>query len=178
MGYSPHGRNQLCNVPMEVVSDRAVFLLVEDNEDHVLLFRRALAKNHIVNPLLVAKNGVEAIAYLEGTGRYRNRQEFPLPSLVLLDLKLPGMDGFDVLEWIRQQPAFRALRVIVLTSSDQIRDVNRAYQLGANSFLVKPADLEDFIRLTQAIRGYWIWTDQAPEVSRPTEPEHRRSGRP
>ena len=145
-----------------------MFLLVEDNEDHVLLFKRSFSKSNVLNPLQVVRNGYEAICYLDGSGRYRNREEFPLPALVLLDLKMPGIDGFEVLTWIRQQPSFKALRVIVLTSSDEIRDVNRAYQLGANSFLVKPMDLEDLNRLTQSISGYWLWLDRAPETSRPS----------
>jgi CheY-like chemotaxis protein len=144
---------------------QAAFLLVEDNEDDILLFKRAFSTSNVANPLQVVKNGHEALCYLEGSGRYRNRNEFPLPSLVLLDLKLPGIDGFEVLSWIRQHPSLRTLRVIVLTSSDEIRDVNRAYQLGANSFLVKPMALEDLNRLTQAISGYWIWFDKAPETS-------------
>ena len=145
--------------------DQAVFLLVEDNEDDVILLQRSFAKNKIANPLRVVRNGQEAMLYLEAGGRYRNRAEFPFPSIVLLDLKMPGIDGFEVLAWIRQQPELRTLRVIVLTSSDAISDVNRAYQLGANSFLVKPGDLHDLNLLTAAIRGYWIWTDHAPETS-------------
>jgi CheY-like chemotaxis protein len=158
---------------------RAVFLLVEDNEDHVLLFKRAFSKSNVLNPLQVVRNGHEAICYLDGSGRYRNRDEFPLPALVLLDLKMPGIDGFEVLSWIRQQPSLKTLRVIVLTSSEAIRDVNRAYQLGANSFLVKPMDPEDLDRLTQAINDYWIWLDKAPEVSRPSgAPSHTKPPAP
>ena len=148
------------------MSDQALFLLIEDNEDHVLLIRRAFAKSKVVNPLQVVRTGEDAIAYLEGTGRFSNRAEFPLPAVILLDLKLTGMDGFDVLRWIHQQPALRPARVVVLTSSSEIRDVNLAYQLGANSFLVKPVDFEDFVRVTQALQGYWLWTDKAPEISR------------
>lgn len=147
------------------VPAEAAFLLVEDSEDDVVLLQRSFAKNKIVNPLRVVRNGQEAILYLEGTGRYRNRAEYPLPSIILLDLKMPGIDGFEVLEWVRQQPSLRMLRIIVLTSSDAISDVNRAYQLGANSFLVKPNDLHDLNLLTAAIRGYWIWTDKAPGSS-------------
>jgi CheY-like chemotaxis protein len=146
---------------------QAVFLLVEDNEDHIVLFKRAFSRSNVLNPLQVVRNGHEAICYLEGSGRYRNRHEFPLPSLVLLDLKLPGIDGFEVLTWIREQPSLRTLRVIVLTSSEEMRDVNRAYQLGANSFLVKPMELEDLNHLTQAINNYWLWLDKAPNASRP-----------
>ena len=149
------------------MTEQALFLVVEDNEDHVLLIRRAFIKSKVLNPIQVVRTGEDAIAYLEGSGRFSNRAEFPLPALVLLDLKLTGMDGFEVLSWIRQRPELRALRVIVLTSSSEIRDVNRAYQLGANSFLVKPVDFEDFLRVTQALQGYWLWTDKAPTVDRP-----------
>lgn len=151
--------------------DTAVFLLVEDNEDDVVFLRRAFDKCRVLNPLIVVKNAIEAMAYLEGTGRYRNRFEFPLPRLILLDLKLPGIDGFELLKWIRDQPLLRAIRVIVLTSSTLNTDVNRAYQLGANSFLVKPNDFEDLVSLTRAIKGYWIWTDEAGR-----RPEHHKPG--
>jgi CheY-like chemotaxis protein len=149
------------------VSSQAVFLVVEDNADDVLLLKKAFQRSGITNPIQVVSNGVEAMLYLEGSGRFRNRSEFPLPKLVLLDLKLPGISGFEVLEWIREQPGLKALRVIVLTSSNEIRDVNRAYALGANSFLVKPNELEDLCRIASAIRGYWVWIDKAPEISRP-----------
>jgi CheY-like chemotaxis protein len=146
------------------VTEAAAFLLVEDNEDDIILLKRAFAKCRVLNPLKVVKNGSEAMAYLEGSGRYRDRQEFPLPRLVLLDIKMPGIDGLEVLKWIRQHPSHRSLRVIMLTSSDAIRDVNAAYQLGANSFLIKPNDFDDLVKLTQAIQGYWIWTDTGPQV--------------
>jgi CheY-like chemotaxis protein len=159
------------------MSDQALFLLVEDNEDHVVLIRRAFAKGKVLNPVQVARNGEDAIAYLEGTGRFANRAEFPLPAVILLDLKLTGMDGFDVLRWIRQQPGLRAVRIVVLTSSSEIRDVNLAYQLGANSFLVKPVDFEDFVRVAQALQGYWLWTDKEPEISRNPEKRGLKNGR-
>jgi CheY-like chemotaxis protein len=159
------------------MSEQALFLLVEDNEDHVALIRRAFVKSKVVNPVQVVPNGEQAIAYLEGTGRFSNRAEFPLPSLILLDLKLTGMDGFEVLRWIRSQPTLRAIRVVVLTSSNAIKDVNLAYQLGANSFLVKPVDFEDFVRIAQALQGYWLWSDKAPEVSRPRNDDRLTNGR-
>src|SRR5437764_12083920 len=111
-------------------SDQAMFLLVEDSESDVILIRRAFQKGNILNPLHVVKNGDDAISYLKGEGVYTNRAEYPLPDLVLLDLKLPGRDGFEVLRWIRQESGLQALRVVVLTSSDRIQDVNLAYQLG------------------------------------------------
>jgi CheY-like chemotaxis protein len=121
------------------MSDRALFLLVEDTEDDVLLIHRAFLKANILNPLQVVRSGEQAIEYLQGTGRFSNRAEFPLPSLVLLDLKMKGIDGFEVLRWIRQQPGLTRLRVVVLTASNAVTDVNLAYQLGANSFLVNPS---------------------------------------
>ena len=145
------------------MSHRALFLLVEDDEDQVALIRRAFQKANIINPIQVVRSGEEALVYLEGAGPYVSREEFPLPKLVLLDLKMPGISGFDVLRWIRQQPALKQLRVVVLTASNEIRDVNQAYQLGANSFLIKPVDFDDFVRLSQAIQGYWMWLNKVPE---------------
>ena len=146
--------------------DRALFLLVEDDEDQVNLVRRAFRKANIVNPLHVVRSGQEAMVYLEGAGPYSNRDEFPLPKLVLLDLKMPGIDGFDVLRWIRRQPALCSLRIVVLTASNETRDVNLAYELGANSFLVKPVAFDDFVQLTQVLQGYWIWLNANPETLR------------
>ena len=145
---------------------QGVILLAEDREDEVTLIRRAFAKANFLNPLQVVSNGEESIAYLQGEGKYANRAEYPLPSLLLLDLKMPRKDGFEVLEWIRQQPSLMALRIVVLTSSDAIRDVNRAYQLGANSFLVKPLDFASFVQMTQALKGYWLWMSKEPEIAR------------
>lgn len=149
------------------MSDQALFLLVEDAETDAILIRRAFIKGNIVNPLQLVTSGDQAIAYLKGEGTFANRAEYPLPELVLLDLKLPGIDGFQVLRWIRQQPELKALRVVVLTSSDRIQDVNLAYQLGANSFLVKPVDFERFVEISQALKGYWLWLSKAPEIERP-----------
>lgn len=129
------------------MAEHAVILLAEDEEDYVLLIQRAFAQAKIPNPLHVVWNGQEAISYLKGEGKYANREEYPLPDLFLLDLKMPRVSGFEVLQWIRSQPGLAPLRVLVLTSSDQIRDVNEAYKLGANSFLVKPMDFQDFAQL-------------------------------
>ena len=147
-----------------------VILLAEDNEDHVLLIRRAFKQAGLINPLQVVNDGEEAIAYLKGEGRFANRAEYPLPCLMLLDLKMPNKNGFEVLEWVRRQPAFAALRIVVLTTSGESGDINRAYQLGANSFLTKPVDFRDFVQLTSAIKGYWLWLSRAPELARPERP--------
>jgi len=149
------------------VDEQFPILLAEDRDDDVLLIRRAFASAYIPNPLYVVKDGEEAIAYLAGEHRYANREEYPLPSLLLLDLKMPRMDGFDVLTWIRQQPSLKALRVVVLTSSSDLRDVTKAYQLGANSFLVKPVDFQNLIALIKTVEGYWLEISKVPEISRP-----------
>ena len=151
------------------MSDHAVILLVEDREDDVVIIRRAFSKGNILNPLFVVRDGEQAIAYLTGEGRFANREEYPLPDLILLDLKMPKKDGFDVLRWLRKQPGLNALRVVVLTSSEELRDVNLAYQLGANSFLVKPVDFENFVKVGQALKGYWLWLNQSPEAHRAGE---------
>src|SRR5216117_1361765 len=149
------------------MTELAIILLAEDNEDDITLTRKAFAKANLLNPLQVVKNGQEAINYLKGEGPYANRVEYPLPDLLLLDLKLPGLDGFDVLRWVRQQPGLSGLRVVVLTASDKIKDVNLAYQLGANSFLVKPVDFEHFVEMSKTLKGYWLWMSKTPETSRP-----------
>lgn len=149
------------------MSEHAIILLAEDDEDHVILIKRAFAQADLRNPLYVVWNGEEAIEYLEGSGKYSNRDEFPLPDLLLLDLKMPRVDGFQVLAWIREHPELKALRTLVLTSSDDLRDVNRAYQLGANSFLVKPIDFQNVVELSRIVQKYWLKESRIPEISRP-----------
>ena len=158
--------------------DQAVILLVEDREDDIFLIRRSFEKGGINNPLQVVRDGEEAISYLEGLGRYRNRDEYPLPDLILLDLKMPRIDGFEVLRWIRRQPGLATIRVVVLTSSDAIRDVNRAYALGANSFLVKPLEFENVIETAKMLKTYWLQLSKAPETSRPSSELPRGDERP
>jgi CheY-like chemotaxis protein len=149
-----------------IMQERAVILLVEDSENDILITQRAFSKANLLNPVQVVRSGEEAIEYLKGEGRYANRAEYPLPDLMLLDLKMPGMSGFEVLHWVRNQPGLSLLRVIVLTTSDDIRDVNMAYHLGANSFIVKPVDFEHFVQTSKTLKGYWLWLSVAPEVSR------------
>jgi CheY-like chemotaxis protein len=156
-------------------TELGVILLAEDNETDVLLTRRAFKKVGLLNPLQVVPDGEEAIAYLSGTGKYANRAEYPLPVLLLLDLKMPKKNGLEVLEWVRQQPSLRALRIVVLTTSDLYQDVNRAYELGANSYIVKPVEMEQFIRVSETLRGYWLWVSETPEISRPDAIETART---
>jgi CheY-like chemotaxis protein len=147
-----------------------VILVAEDDENHAFLIQRAFKQACLLNPVHFVEDGEQAVAYLKGEGKYSNREEFPLPCLLLLDLKMPNMNGFEVLEWIRQQPSLAPLRVIVLTTSGSTSDINRAYQLGANSFLTKPLDFRDFVQLSAAIKGYWVYLSRAPEIQRPSEP--------
>ena len=117
-------------------------LLVEDNSDDVDLLKLSFRKWRLTNPLHIANSGANAIDYLAGYGIYADRLRHPFPSLVLLDLDMPGVTGFEVLEWLRGQPQFRKLAVVVLTGSDDGDDIQRAYRLGADSFLVKLHDEE------------------------------------
>ena len=142
-------------------------LVVEDDQDHAFFIRRAFQRAGLLNPTHFVEDGDKALAYLAGEGAYHNRVEFPLPSLMLLDLKMPNMDGFEVLEWVRAHPTLSALRIIVLTTSGATADINRAYRLGANSFLTKPMNFTDLVQLTKWVKGYWLHCSSNPEISRP-----------
>jgi len=148
------------------MDDRAVILIAEDEEDYVLLLKWAFAKAEIPNPIFSISTGKETISYLKGEGPYSNRDEYPLPDLLLLDLKLPGFSGLEILRWVRSQPGLAGLRVVVLTSSDELRDVNDAYRLGANSFLMKPYDFEDLVHLAKVIHEYWLYVSKCPDSFR------------
>jgi len=130
-------------------------LLVEDEENDVFFFQRAMKKAAVVNPLQVASDGQAAIDYLKGTGKFADRAKFPLPGLILLDLKLPYVMGLDVLKWIRQQPGF-AMTVVILTSSRDQGDIATAYRLGANAYLVKPPELNGLEDMVRAVSNFWL----------------------
>lgn len=137
-------------------------LLADDSDDDVFLICRALQSASIINQVQVVRDGEQVLAYLKGEPPYEDRQAFPLPQLLLLDLKMPRMDGFEVLRWLRQQPQWRALPVAVLTSSSDVRDVNAAFALGANSFMIKPVDFMRFAEFAQALAGSWLWLSEVP----------------
>ncbi|MDQ3282515.1 MAG: response regulator [Acidobacteriota bacterium] len=136
-------------------------LLVEDNEDDIELTLLAFQRSNLKNIVSVARDGSEALALLHGS---EDRPSEPLPSIVLLDLKLPRMDGFEVLRRIREHAATRLLPVVILTSSAQERDLVQTYASGANSYIVKPVDFEQFLEATQKIGMYWLMLNRnAPE---------------
>jgi CheY-like chemotaxis protein len=142
-----------------------VILIVEDDPNDVLLIQRAFDKARILNPLQTVGNGDDAVAYLAGEGSFADRQRHPFPVLVLLDLKLPRRSGLEVLEWIRGQVGLKRLPVVVLTSSKETTDVNQAYDLGANSYLVKPVGFDSLLELVKSLEVYWLILNQKPDVS-------------
>lgn len=146
------------------IPNSETILLAEDNEDHVLLIKRAFGKANLLNPLQVVNDGREAILYLRGEGVYADRSLYPYPALLLLDLKMPNCDGFDVLQWIRDQKNLVPMRIVVLTTSDRVFDMQRAYEMGAHSFLTKPVDFRDFVQLGPAIKGQWLWMSRHPDT--------------
>lgn len=140
-------------------------LLVEDNYNDILLIQRAFRQAKIKQPMKQVSDGKEAIAYLSREGKYADQKTYPIPLLILLDLKLPRCSGLEVLAWIRQQPTLRRLLVVVLTSSRENSDLNQAYDLGINSYLVKPVDFQDFVRLIEMVDSYWLQLNEPPKLS-------------
>jgi CheY-like chemotaxis protein len=141
----------------------ATILLVEDDPDDVLLMQRAFSRARLANPLRVVRDGEEAIRYLSGQGIYKARDKYPVPLLLLLDLRMPKKNGFEVLEWIRDQPEHNDLPVVVLTSSAEQPDAIKAFKLGASSYLVKPAQFDDLVQLMLRLQGYWILVKDKPD---------------
>ena len=131
-------------------------LLVEDNPDDLFFMQRALKAADVRQPHSVATTGLEAVDYLKGAGKFADRVAFPPPALVLLDLKLPGLDGHEVLCWIRAQPEWRGLVVVILTTSRERSDVQKAYANGANAYLVKPSAAPELIAQVKALKAFWF----------------------
>jgi len=137
-------------------------LLVEDNPDDVKLTLRALKKNNILNKVVVVEDGVEALDYLHGTGRFAGRDLSDMPQLILLDLKMPKLDGLEVLQRIRQDERTRILPVVILTTSSEDKDRIESYKLGANSYIRKPVDFNQFLEAVQQLGLYWLVLNEAP----------------
>lgn len=143
-------------------ADDKIILLVEDNPDDEALTLRALRKNNILNDVVVARDGAEALDYLFGTGVYASRDVENSPQVVLLDLKLPKIDGLEVLKRIRSDPLTRLQPVVILTTSNEDCDIISSYELGANSFIRKPVDFEQFMEAVRQLGLYWLVLNVSP----------------
>jgi CheY-like chemotaxis protein len=141
-------------------------LLIEDEATDAILIQRAFEKVGIRNPIAHLTNGDRALAYFEGINEYSDRLWFPLPILVILDLKLPGMGGLQLLKWIRTKRDLRLIPVVVLTGSANSTDVQAAYEAGANSYLIKPADRNEIVRVIEAVEQYWMHQNVSPPLVR------------
>jgi CheY-like chemotaxis protein len=148
----------------------ASVLLADDSEEDALLIRHAFQKAGIPNPLHIVNSCEEAISYLSGRRGYSNREEHPLPHLLLLDLRMQGLDGFELLRWVRHRPGLESLAIVVMTASHKAWDMNEAYRLGANSFLLKPTDFEGLIELARGLDRYWLNQGNTPGSSRNPAP--------
>jgi len=137
-------------------------LLVEDNPDDATLTLRAFKRSHIVNPIIVARDGIEALDFLFARGAHSDRAGAPLPTLIILDLKLPKLDGLGVLKAIREDERTRLLPVVILTSSKEEQDLMSGYSLGANSYVRKPVDFAEFLEAVKVLGIYWLMMNQSP----------------
>src|SRR6266566_4955603 len=146
------------------MNSSASLLIAEDDDNDVFFLQRALETANVRNPLHIVRDGQEAIDYLSAAGDFADRGKFPLPYLLLLDLKMPRKTGMDVLEWLRGQPELRCLPVVVFSSSAHRRDIERAYELGANAFVVKPASMAKRADLVKAMALFWLEFNVAPVV--------------
>ena len=143
---------------------KKIILLVEDNPDDELLAIRALEKNNIMNEVVVARDGAEALDYLFGSGAYTGRDMSVMPQIILLDLKLPKIDGLEVLRRLRNDKRTKLLPVVVLTSSKEERDLTECYSLGANSYIRKPVNFAQFTEAIRQLGLYWLVLNESPPV--------------
>src|SRR5436309_625941 len=146
---------------------RPVILLVDDNPHDVVLIRLAFRRVGIIDTIHLVKDGLEAMRYINGEGAYTDRIQFPVPTLILLDLKMPQTSGFDVLQWIRERPELSSMVVVVMSGSKNDEDIGRAYDLGANSYLIKPSRFEDMVRMMESLKDYTHWRKNAQLPGKP-----------
>ena len=130
-------------------------LLVEDEENDATLVKMAFNRNNLQNPVQWVQDGLEAIAYLNGEGVYADRAKYPFPEVLILDLKMPRMSGLELLSWIREHPEYRVIPTIIMTSSRMERDIDNAYTLGANTYMVKPSSFEELAKMVKLAHEYW-----------------------
>ena len=153
---------------MNVNSKWVSILIADDSVDDRNLIKRAFQEAGVTNQLDFVRDGQEAIEYLKGTGKFENRAEYPLPDLMLLDLNMPRTNGFEVLRWVRSHPTLRALRIVVVSTSAEPRDIDRAHEFGANAFLVKVGDFKKYCSMLQSAVFFWLEITSAPVVRRPS----------
>jgi CheY-like chemotaxis protein len=142
---------------------RKAILVADDSAEDAYILKRAFERAGMTVPIQFVKDGQELIDYLSGTEGFSDRKNHPMPRVVLLDLKMPKLNGFDVLRWLQKQPELRRLIVTVLSSSDESRDVNLAYDLGANSYVVKPGSLMGYTNIVEKLRDYWLDVNRPPD---------------
>jgi FOG: CheY-like receiver len=146
-------------------NEQYTVLLVEDDLNDIFLVKRAFKMAQVKNPLQVVTDGQEAMLYLRGEGKYADRQTYPLPKLMVMDIKMPRKSGFEVLEWVKGRPgALRRIPIIIVSSSENPDDINRAYELGANAYMVKPVNFRRVEHLFQSITQYWGLECAKPEL--------------
>ena len=137
-------------------------LLVEDNPDHVELTLKALKQNNVLNEVYVAKDGREALDFMNHRGKYADEKKFPRPGLILLDIRLPKVDGLEVLKQLKDDPQFKSIPIIMLTTSDRDEEIAESYADGANSYVVKPMNFGDFMKKVSELKLYWTITNCLP----------------
>lgn len=145
--------------------EQCTILLTDDDPVNAELLQRAFRNAGLRNPTYVLPTGEATIAYLKGEGEYAERDRYPLPVLILLDLKLPDCSGFKVLSWVRQQPRLNRMVMVILTGSQNREDIDRAYDMGANSYLVKSPDFQELVKVMKSFTSYWISLNVPPELT-------------
>jgi DNA-binding response OmpR family regulator len=140
------------------VDRNLTILIAEDDEDYAFILASAIKANGWKNPIRIVGNGKEVIDYLTGEGKFEDREAFPFPSVMFLDVKMPGASGFDVLRWVRKHPECSVLPTMMLSSSDDEKDIQLAYELGANGYFVKPMEVKDLKAMLQAVYEFWAWS--------------------
>lgn len=147
-----------------MVARSSNILLVEDDDNDVFLIKRAFRKLNLPHSLHLVEDGEAAINYLQGREPYNQKDNFVLPELILLDLKLPRISGLEVLQWIRQQPDLKRMPIVILTASRESIDINKAYDLGVNSYLVKPVNFNEFLEMLSTLNSYWLRFNENPPL--------------
>jgi CheY-like chemotaxis protein len=149
---------------VEMENGRPTLLIVEDSEDDIFFIERIFKQLGARCHLRFARDGIEAVEYLSGKGKFKDRTQYPMPSIILMDLKMPRKNGFEVLEWMQGQPEIKLIPTIVVTSSTLQEDVTKAYRLGANAVMNKPVDKDSLLQMLKSFHVYWTDYVEMPEV--------------